>query len=42
MAAQPQTTTEEDPETIIEHEMTREEARAFFDGQARAWLGMSG
>ena len=42
MAAQPQTTTEEDPETITGHEMTREEAREFFDGQSRAWLGMSG
>ncbi len=43
MAAQPQTTTtEEDPETITGHEMTHEEARAFFDGQARAWMGMSG
>ncbi len=42
MAAQPQLATEEEPETITGHEMTREEARAFFDGQARAWLGMSG
>ncbi len=42
MAAHPQTTTEEEPETITGHEMTHEEAREFFDGQARAWLGMSG
>lgn len=42
MAAQPQLATEEEPETITGHEMTRAEARAFFDGQARAWLGMSG
>ena len=24
------------------YEMTKDEARAFFDEQARAWLGMSG
>jgi hypothetical protein len=32
----------QEPESIVGHEMTREEARAFFDEQARAWLGMSG
>lgn len=31
-----------EPESVIGHEMTREEARAFFDEQARAWLGISG
>jgi len=32
----------DDADIDIGHEMTHEEARAFFDGQARAWLGMSG
>lgn len=33
---------QEEPESVSGHEMTREEARAFFDEQARAWLGISG
>lgn len=32
----------EDADVDSGHEMTREEAREFFDEQARAWLGMSG
>lgn len=51
MAAEAQQTQQEpniaddldaDIEMDVGHEMTREEAREFFDEQARAWLGMSG
>ncbi len=33
---------DDDTEIDIGHEMTRDEAREYFDGQARAWLDMSG
>jgi len=33
---------DDDTEIDVGHEMTRDEAREFFDGQAQAWLGMSG
>ncbi len=32
----------DDVEMDAGHEITRDEAREFFDEQARAWLGMSG